>query len=147
MAKLKIRFTRKRGAKIPIYATADSSGVDLFSFVDEPVIIEPKRWALIPTGISVAIPKGYEGEIRPRSGLAYEHGITVLNTPGTIDSDYRGEIKVILINHGDKPFIVENGLRIAQLVVRKVEKIELVEEEDLPPTERMDRGFGSTGTK
>lgn len=147
MAQLKVRFTRKKGAKVPIYATKDSSGLDLFSFLDEPVVIEPKKWALISTGISLAIPEGYEGEIRPRSGLALEHGITVLNSPGTIDPDYRGEIKVILVNLGDQPFVVENGMRIAQLVVRRVERIELVEDENLPPTERMEGGFGSTGSK
>lgn len=147
MAKLKIKFVKKKNAKIPIYATPSSSGLDLFACLDSPIVVEPKKWAVVPTGIRIVIPKGYEGEIRPRSGLAFRYGITVLNSPGTIDADYRGELRVILVNHGDLPFHVEDGMRIAQLVIRKVEQVELVEEESLPETERGEGGFGSTGIK
>jgi dUTP pyrophosphatase len=147
MAKLEIRYIKKKEAKRPVYATPSSSGLDLFSCLKRPVVIEPKKWAIIPTGIKMVIPDGYEGEIRPRSGLALKHGITVLNSPGTVDADYRGELKVILINHGDTPFVVEHGMRIAQLVIKKVEKVELVEDETLPGTERGEGGFGSTGIK
>ncbi|MCS7280652.1 MAG: dUTP diphosphatase [Desulfobacterota bacterium] len=147
MAKLEIRFSKRPEAKTPIYGTPSSSGLDLFSCLEEPIVIEPKKWAVIPTGIRLAIPEGYEGEIRPRSGLALKYGVTVLNSPGTIDSDYRGELKVILINHGESPFYVENGMRIAQLVIRKVERVELVEDRSLPETDRGEGGFGSTGIK
>ncbi len=147
MGKLEIKFVKREGAKEPKYATPSSSGLDLFACLESPIIIEPKKWAIVPTGIKVAIPEGYEGEIRPRSGLAYQHGVTVLNSPGTVDADYRGEIKVILINHGEEPFRVEDGTRIAQLVIRKVERVELVEDESLPETERGEGGFGSTGVK
>lgn len=147
MAKLEIRFVKEEGAKVPKYSTASSSGLDLFAFIKDSIVIEPKKWALIPTGIRLSIPRGYEGEIRPRSGLAMKYGVTVLNSPGTIDADYRGEIKVILINLGDQPFQVEPGMRIAQLVIRKIEEVELVEDENLPLTERGEGGFGSTGIK
>ncbi|MCX7857510.1 MAG: dUTP diphosphatase [Deltaproteobacteria bacterium] len=147
MAKLKVGFIKKKNARIPVYATSSSSGLDLFACLDEPVTIEPRKWAIIPTGIKVVLPDGYEGEIRPRSGLAFKYGITVLNSPGTIDSDYRGEIKVVLINHGEKPFLVENGMRIAQMVIKRFEKVELVEEDCLPDTERGEGGFGSTGIR
>lgn len=132
-------------ARLPQYMSDGASGLDLFALLDEPIIIEPGSWALIPTGISVGIPPGYEGQVRPRSGLALKCGVTVLNSPGTIDSDYRGEIKVILINLGRQPFRVCDGERIAQLVIQPVTRVELELAEELPPTSRQDGGFGHTG--
>lgn len=122
-----------------------ASGLDLFARLDEPVVIEPGKWALIPTGIALALPEGFEAQIRPRSGLALEQGVTVLNSPGTIDSDYRGEVKVILVNLGDRPFRVEDGMRIAQLVVQPVVRAEFVIVQDLPSSQRGMGGFGHTG--
>lgn len=131
---------------LPLYATSGSSGLDLYAAVKDFVIIYPLQRFIIPTGIVVEIPEGYEGQIRPRSGLAVKHGITVLNTPGTIDSDYRGEVKVVLINLGKEKFVVKRGDRIAQLVITPVVKVELEEVEDIDfNTERSDGGFGSTG--
>lgn len=129
-------------AKIPAYSTSGSAGLDLFS--SEETEIPPKSWKLIGTGISVEIPTGYEGQVRPRSGLALK-GITVLNTPGTIDSDYRGEVKVILINLSDQTFKVEKGMKIAQLVISKYEKVDVEISDELSQTERGEGGFGSTG--
>lgn len=132
---------------LPTYATSGSSGLDLYAAVDEPIILMPNQRAVVPTGLVVEIPDGYEGQIRPRSGLTVKHGITVLNTPGTIDSDYRGEIKVILINFGKDKFVIKKGDRIAQLVVVPIVKVELEEVEDIDfNTERGANGFGSTGT-
>ena len=119
--------------------------MDLIAFIDKSVTIKPRETFLVPTGLSVAFPRNYEIQIRPRSGLAAKNKISVLNTPGTIDSDYRGEIKVILYNHGEKEFIVNNGDRIAQMILSPVIKIELVETNDLPETIRGESGFGSTG--
>ena len=132
---------------LPKYETLGSSGMDIAAHIRENVIINPGEKALVSTGLSVAIPRGYEIQIRPRSGLAAKKNITVLNTPGTIDSDYRGEIKVILINLGKEKFIVENGERIAQMVVCPVVQADLEEIEELADTERGSDGFGSTGTK
>ena len=132
-------------AHLPQYMSDGASGLDLFALLDEPIIIEPSSWALIPTGISVAIPPGYEGQVRPRSGLALRYGVTVLNSPGTIDSDYRGEIKVILVNLGDEPFMVRDGERIAQLVIQPITRVEIELAEELPPTSRQGGGFGHTG--
>ena len=132
---------------LPKYETLGSSGMDIAAHIGENVIINPGEKALVSTGLSVAIPRGYEIQIRPRSGLAAKKNITVLNTPGTIDSDYRGEIKVILINLGKEKFIVENGERIAQMVVCPVVQADLEETEELADTERGSDGFGSTGTK
>jgi len=129
-------------AKLPSYATEWSAGLDLFS--SEEKEIPPGKWEVIGTGISVEIPPGYEGQVRPRSGLALK-GITVLNTPGTIDADYRGEVKVILVNFSDKTFKVEKGMKIAQLVIAKCEKVEVVETDKLSETKRGEGGFGSTG--
>tara|TARA_Y100001958_G_C20811666_1_gene270508 strand:+ start:80 stop:517 length:438 start_codon:yes stop_codon:yes gene_type:complete len=131
--------------KIPVYKTNGASGMDLMAFIKKPIVINPKSSFLIPTGISVSFSIGYEIQIRPRSGLAVNKSISVLNTPGTIDSDYRGEIKVILYNHGDSDFIVENGDRIAQMVLSPVVKMELEETNELPETKRGEGGFGSTG--
>ena len=131
--------------KLPKYKTDGSSGMDLMAFLDRPISIMPQKSELIPTGLSVAIPDNTELQIRPRSGLAAKNNITVLNTPGTIDSDFRGEIKVILFNHGNEDFIVNDGDRIAQMVFSPVIKIELEETENLPETIRGEGGFGSTG--
>ena len=131
--------------KLPIYKTSGASGMDLMAFLKEPINIKSKTSSLISTGLSVAFSKDYEIQIRPRSGLAAKNNISVLNTPGTIDSDYRGEIKVIIYNHGNNDFIVNNGDRIAQMVLVPVLKMELEEENNLPETIRGEGGFGSTG--
>lgn len=137
-----------KNVPIPQAMTGGSAGIDLSASIDEPLIIHPGEYRLIPSGIVIGLPRGYEAQIRPRSGLALNSGITVLNSPGTIDSDYRGEVKVILINHGKKPFEVKCGMRIAQLVFSRVEKVEPVEVnsmEELQDTERGGGGFGHTG--
>ena len=131
--------------KLPQYKTSGASGLDLMAFIKEPIEIKPKTSYLIPTGLSVAFSENYEIQIRPRSGLAAKKNITVLNTPGTIDSDYRGEIKVIIYNHGDEKFLVNNGDRIAQMILAPVVKMELEEVNNLPESIRGKDGFGSTG--
>ena len=131
--------------KLPVYKTNGASGMDLIAFINKPINIKPKTSSLVPTGLSVAFSKDYEIQIRPRSGLAAKNNISVLNTPGTIDSDYRGEIKVILYNHGNNDFAVNNGDRIAQMILAPVVKIELEETNNLPETIRGKGGFGSTG--
>ena len=144
MVKVLIKKLDKK-VKLPEYKTTGSSGLDLTAFIEKEIVIKPGENVLVPTGISIAIPEDTEVQIRPRSGLAAKNNISVLNTPGTIDSDYRGEIKVILFNHGDKDFIVNNGDRIAQMVFMPVIKIELEETDNLPETIRGEGGFGSTG--
>ena len=131
--------------KLPAYKTSGASGMDLMAFLKKPMIIEPKRSYLIPTGLSVAFSENYEIQIRPRSGLAAKNSISVLNTPGTIDSDYRGEIKVIIYNHGNNVFTIHNGDRIAQMILAPVVRMELEETINLPETVRGKGGFGSTG--
>jgi dUTP pyrophosphatase len=131
--------------ELPIYKTSGASGVDLMAFIEEPIKIMPNSSHLIPTGLSMSFSKDYEVQIRPRSGLAAKKGITVLNTPGTIDSDYRGEIKIILFNHGKEDFIINNKDRVAQMVLTPVIKMELEETDSLPNTLRGEGGFGSTG--
>ena len=131
--------------KLPEYKTSGASGLDLMAFIKEPIEIKPKTSSLVPTGLSVAFSENYEIQIRPRSGLAAKKNITVLNTPGTIDSDYRGEIKVIIYNHGDENFLVNNGDRIAQMILAPVVKMELEEVNNLPESIRGKGGFGSTG--
>ena len=131
--------------ELPKYKTAGSSGLDLMAFIDKPINLTPKESVLVPTGISVAISNDLEIQIRPRSGLAAKFNISVLNTPGTIDSDYRGEIKVILFNHGKNEFIINNKDRIAQMVLTPVVKVKFEEVSELPETLRGDGGFGSTG--
>jgi dUTP pyrophosphatase len=131
---------------LPAYATAMSAGMDLLAAVPETVLVGPGSRCLIPSGIAIALPEGHEAQVRPRSGLAARHGITVLNTPGTIDADYRGEIIVILMNLGDTPFPVERGMRIAQLVVAPVDHVRWTETAELSASERSDGGLGSTGT-
>tara|TARA_B100001059_G_C17473361_1_gene398132 strand:+ start:27 stop:464 length:438 start_codon:yes stop_codon:yes gene_type:complete len=131
--------------KLPEYKTSGASGMDLIAFLKDPINIKPKKSSLIPTGLSVAFSENYEIQIRPRSGLAAKKNISVLNTPGTIDSDYRGEIKVIIYNHGDTDFVVNNGDRIAQMILSPVIKMKLEETDKLPETIRGEGGFGSTG--
>ena len=145
--KIKIeKMAHAETVSLPEYASAGSAGMDLRAAIDEPLVIHPGKWKLIETGLKMAIPEGYEGQIRPRSGLALKHGITVLNSPSTIDSDYRGELKIVLINHGDIPFTVNKGERIAQLVFSKVVKAEFQLVEKLPnETVRGEGGFGHTG--
>ena len=132
-------------AKLPIYKTEGSSGMDLMALIENPITIKSQNSALIPTGLSIAIPEDMEVQIRPRSGLAAKSNISVLNTPGTIDSDYRGEIKIILFNHGKEEFTVNNNDRIAQMILMPVLKAEFEEVEELPKTVRGSGGFGSTG--
>ena len=131
--------------KLPKYETSGASGVDLIAFIEEAIDLKPKQSALIPTGLFVAFSKDFEIQIRPRSGLAAKNNISVLNTPGTIDSDYRGEIKVIIYNHGSENFLINNGDRIAQMILTPVLKMELEEVNNLPKSIRGEGGFGSTG--
>ena len=135
------------GLALPAYQSGLAAGLDLFAAVpeDAPVILGPGKYALIPTGLAIALPAGFEGQVRPRSGLAAKHGVTVLNTPGTVDADYRGEISVLLINHGESPFAVRRGERIAQMVIASVARVELIPAVSLSLTDRGSGGFGSTG--
>lgn len=131
---------------LPAYQSRDAAGFDLLAAVESEIILLPGAYAMVPTGLAMAIPRGFEGQVRPRSGLAAKHGVTVLNTPGTVDADYRGEVKVILINHGVEPFPVSRGMRIAQMIIAPVVQIGLVEVSALDETDRGSGGFGSTGT-
>jgi len=131
--------------QLPVYKTSGASGMDLMAFIEEPIKVHPKSSALIPTGLSLAFSEDYEVQIRPRSGLAAKNNITVLNTPGTIDSDYRGEIKIILFNHGNHEFIINNNDRVAQMIFTPVIKMNLEETDNLPDSIRDKGGFGSTG--
>ena len=131
--------------QLPSYKTKGASGMDLMAYIEKPINLEPGKSCLVPTGLSVAFPDEYEIQIRPRSGLAAKKSISVLNTPGTIDSDYRGEIKIILFNHGSESFIINNNDRIAQMVITPIIKVELEETNELPESVRGKRGFGSTG--
>ncbi len=135
------------GLALPAYQSAHAAGLDLLAAVPEeaPIILAPGKHALIPTGLTIALPPGYEAQVRPRSGLAAKHGVTVLNAPGTVDADYRGEIGVLLINHGDAPFPIRRGERIAQMVIATVVRAELTPVAALSATDRGDGGFGSTG--
>lgn len=142
-----VKVVNRSGRDLPAYATPLSAGVDLRAALDEPVVLAPLARALVPTGLYMQIPAGYEGQVRPRSGLAAKKGITVLNTPGTIDADYRGEIKVILVNLSDMPFTIEPGERIAQMVFARCEQAQFETVEALDETERGAGGFGSTGVK
>ena len=143
---MKVKVVNKSNNALPAYETKNSAGMDLRAYLpDGPVTLQPMQRALIPTGLYIEIPEGYEGQVRPRSGLAFKHGITVLNTPGTIDADYRGELKQILINLSDTPFVINNGDRIAQIVFTRCEQAEMVEVEELSETERGAGGFGHTG--
>jgi dUTP pyrophosphatase len=140
-----MRLEHGEGLPLPAARTTASAGLDLAAAVEDAVLIPTGGRALIPTGFAVAIPTGHEGQVRPRSGLAVDHGVTVLNAPGTIDADYRGEVKVLLINHGDGPFTVTRGMRIAQLVVAPVAAVRVAEVATLDETPRGKGGFGSTG--
>ena len=140
-----IQLPGHRDLPLPDYQSEHAAAMDLRAAVQDSVVIAPTERALIPCGIAIAIPDGNEGQVRSRSGLAIDHGVTVLNAPGTIDSDYRGEIKVALINHGLRPFAVERGMRIAQLVIHSVQHILWKQVDVLPPTSRGERGFGHTG--
>lgn len=142
-----IKCVAKDGVAVPSYETSGAAGADVRAFLNEPVVIPVGKRAMIPTGLFFAIPEGFEIQVRPRSGLATKNGVTVLNTPGTIDSDYRGEVKVILINLGDADFTVNNGDRIAQLIVAPVTQGIFVKTDKLDETERGAGGFGSTGVK
>ena len=143
---MKVKVVNKSNNALPAYETKNSAGMDLRAYLpDGPVILQPMQRALIPTGLYIEIPEGYEGQVRPRSGLAIKYGITVLNTPGTIDADYRGELKQILINLSDQPFVINNGDRIAQIVFARCEQAEMVEVDELSETERGAGGFGHTG--
>ena len=135
------------GLALPAYQSALAAGLDLLAAVpeDAPVVLAPGKYALVPTGLSIALPPGYEAQVRPRSGLAARHGVTVLNAPGTVDADYRGEVCVLLINHGDQPFPIRRGERIAQMVIAQVTQVELVPVAALSATDRGSGGFGSTG--
>jgi len=143
-----VRLPHGEGLDLPSYETAGAAGMDLRAAVpdDRPIILLPGRRVLVPTGMVVEIPHGFEGQVRPRSGLALKHGITCLNTPGTIDSDYRGELKVILVNHGDEEFSVTRGMRIAQMVIAPVVQARIEERTHAAETARGAGGFGSTGT-
>jgi dUTP pyrophosphatase len=140
-----IRLPHAADLPLPSYATQGSAGLDLLAAVDAEVELKPGARALVPCGIAVALPAGFEAQVRPRSGLALHHGVTLLNAPGTIDSDYRGEIKATLINHGKAPFCIARGMKIAQLVIARHETVELREVRELPASERGAGGFGSTG--
>lgn len=141
----KVEIINKSRHPLPKYATAQSAGVDLHAYLDDDIVLKPLERALVPTGLFMALPAGTEAQVRPRSGLAYKEGVTVLNSPGTIDADYRGEVKVLLINLSDKEAVIRDGERIAQMVIAKYEQVTFAEVEILTDTERGAGGFGSTG--
>jgi dUTP pyrophosphatase len=142
---MQIKIINKSDHALPAYETAHAAGMDLRAFIPEQIIIKPLQRYLIPTGLYIELPVGYEAQIRPRSGLAYKHGLTVLNSPGTIDADYRGELKVLLVNLSDTDFVVNNGERIAQMVVGKHETVAWMPAEELSSTDRGEGGYGHTG--
>lgn len=144
---MEVKIINKSKHQLPQYATPLSAGMDLRANIDEPITIGSLERTMVPTGIYIALPEGYEAQIRPRSGLAAKKGVTVLNTPGTIDADYRGEIKVILVNLSSEPFVIEDGERICQMVVAKHERVDWTEVDTLDETERGAGGFGHTGVK
>lgn len=141
------RLPSSEGLALPAYATPHSAGMDLLAAVSETITLQPGARTLVPTGLSIALPEGYEAQIRPRSGLAFKHGISLVNSPGTIDADYRGEVGVLLINLGAEPFVIERGMRIAQMVIAPYTRAQFSEMLELPTTQRGAGGFGSTGTK
>ena len=141
------KLDHAKNLPLPAYESDEAAGMDIRAALDEPRTLKPGERDLIPTGLQMALPVGYEAQIRPRSGLAYKHGITMLNTPGTIDSDYRGEVKVLAINHGDQPYKIEHGDRIAQMVIAPVYQPQIEETDSLPESNRGKGGFGSTGVK
>ena len=144
---IKIKVVNRGHQQLPAYATPQSAGMDLRANLDEPVTLHPLERRLVPTGLHIALPEGYEAQVRPRSGLALKHGLTVLNTPGTIDADYRGEIGVVLVNLSNEDFVVNDGERIAQMVITRHEQGDFVVVEELDETERGEGGYGHTGVK
>lgn len=144
---LNVKVINKGHQPLPAYATSQSAGMDLRANIDESIVLHPMECRLVPTGLHIALPQGFEAQIRPRSGLALKHGITVLNTPGTIDADYRGELMVLLINFSDTDFVINDGERIAQMVVARHEQIEFQLVDELDDTERGAGGYGHTGVK
>ncbi len=144
---IKVRIINKGHHQLPEYATAQSAGMDLRANIEDKIVLKPMQRMLIPTGLYMALPAGYEAQVRPRSGLALKHGITVLNTPGTIDADYRGEVKVLLINFSDADFVINDGERIAQMIIAKHETADFIEVEELDQTERGVGGYGHTGVE
>lgn len=144
---IKVKVVNKGNQPLPEYATEQSAGMDLRANTDEPIVLKPLERKLIPTGLHIALPAGYEAQVRPRSGLALKKGVTVLNSPGTIDADYRGEVGVILINLSQDDFIIESGERIAQMVIAKHEQADFIQVESLDETERGEGGYGHTGIK
>ena len=144
---IKVRIINKGHHQLPEYATPQSAGMDLRANIEEPIIRKPMQRMRVSTGLFMALPVGYEAQVRPRSGLALKHGITVLNTPGTIDADYRGEVKVLLVNFSDTDFVINDGERIAQMVIAKHETADFIEVEELDETERGAGGYGHTGVK
>lgn len=144
---VKIKIVNTGHQPLPAYATQQSAGLDLRANLDESIVLRPMERRLVPTGLRIALPEGYEAQVRPRSGLALKHGITVLNTPGTIDADYRGEVMVLLINFSQEDFIINDGERIAQLVVARYEQADFLSVEELDETERGAGGYGHTGVK
>ncbi len=147
MQHIEVKIINSSNHALPAYATGSSAGMDVRASLPEPVTLAPMQRALIPTGLRIELPEGYECQLRPRSGLALKHGITLVNTPGTIDADYRGEIGVIMINLSDRPFVIEDGERICQMVVAPYTRVDWAEVEVLTETERGDGGFGHTGVK
>ena len=145
MKKSQVKVVREEGVTLPKYETEGSAGLDVRANIKEPIVLKSLERVLIPTGLKVAIPEGYEIQVRPRSGLAIKHGITMLNSPGTVDSDYRGELKVIAVNLSNESYTIEPNERIAQLVLNKVEQIDFIEVAELDETERGEGGFGHTG--
>lgn len=145
MSPLQLKIVNRSKHELPFYATALSAGMDLRAELEVPMVLQTGERALVPTALFIELPEGYEAQIRPRSGLAFKHGITVLNSPGTIDADYRGEIKVLLINHGQEAFTINHGERIAQMVVAKHEQVEWIKVDALEDSARGAGGFGSTG--
>lgn len=147
MTMIQIKVINKGHQQLPAYATSQSAGMDLRANIDTPIVLQPMERRLIPTGLHIALPAGFEAQVRPRSGLALKHGLTVLNSPGTVDADYRGEIMVLLINLSSTPFTVNDGERIAQMVIARHEQAAFVEVEELDETERGEGGYGHTGMK
>lgn len=142
---MKVKIINKSHHPLPEYATPDSAGLDLRAFLSEAITLKPLQRTLVPTGLSIELPRGYEAQIRPRSGLAFKHGLTVLNSPGTIDADYRGEIGVVLVNLSSEDFVIQDGERICQMVIAAHAQVELVDAKNLSNTQRGSGGFGHTG--
>lgn len=146
MLRVKIKILpHGKGLPLPKYMSEHAAGMDLYAAVNPELVIPPGEWRLVPTGIAIALPEGYEAQVRPRSGLALKQGVSILNTPGTVDADYRGEIGVILMNHGKENLVIKRGDRIAQMIINKIERISFEEVNELPETGRSTGGFGHTG--